>query len=181
MLLFRLQLCVFCILVACTVPSSAQASGLFQWDFVNNGTPPYYMIAFSVGGTPTTTLIGTDESNLSWTITEPAGDVVDANGSAGGVQPRIFTVKIQTPPFNVKANVTRDLQACQPWGLTAMGGVPPYTATIIQLASSNVTNITGLAEGSFTYINDGNADGQIIGQHNINKYPKCINIMTLEL
>lgn len=32
------------------------------------------MIAFSVGGTPTTTLIGTDESNLSWTITEPAGE-----------------------------------------------------------------------------------------------------------
>jgi len=37
------------------------------------GTPPYYMIAFAVGGTPITTLIGTDENNLNWTITHPVG------------------------------------------------------------------------------------------------------------
>jgi len=38
-----------------------------------HGTPPYYMLAFAVGGTPITTLIGTDESNLSWTVTHPVG------------------------------------------------------------------------------------------------------------
>jgi hypothetical protein len=37
-------------------------------------TPPFYMIAFVVGGTPVTSLIGTDENNLSWTVTEPAGE-----------------------------------------------------------------------------------------------------------
>ena len=31
------------------------------------------MMAFVVGGTPVTSLIGTDENNLSWTVTEPAG------------------------------------------------------------------------------------------------------------
>jgi hypothetical protein len=38
-----------------------------------HGTPPYYMIAFAIGKTPITTLIGTDENNLSWTVTQPVG------------------------------------------------------------------------------------------------------------
>jgi len=38
-----------------------------------HGTPPYYMMAFAIGGTPITSLIGSDENNLSWTITHPVG------------------------------------------------------------------------------------------------------------
>jgi hypothetical protein len=38
-----------------------------------HGTPPYYMISFAIGGTPITSLIGTDENNLAWTITHPVG------------------------------------------------------------------------------------------------------------
>jgi hypothetical protein len=32
------------------------------------------MIAFVVGGTPVTTLIGTDANNLSWLVNEPIGE-----------------------------------------------------------------------------------------------------------
>ena len=38
-----------------------------------DGTPPYYMISFAVGGTPMTTFIGTDENDLKWTVTQPPG------------------------------------------------------------------------------------------------------------
>lgn len=80
-----------------------------------NGTPPFYMISLAVGGTPQTSFIGTDENNLLWTVTHAPGElfpnvasrftlnasnvgtrlilqVVDANGSAGGIPPRIFDV-----------------------------------------------------------------------------------------
>lgn len=40
------------------------------------GTPPYYMIAFSIGGKPVTTLIGTDVKNLSWMATHPVGTYI---------------------------------------------------------------------------------------------------------
>jgi hypothetical protein len=137
------------------------------------------MIAFAVGGTPVTTFIGTDENNLSWTVTEPVGSrlvlsVVDANGSAGGIPPQILTViagqstqcvtaPLTTPPFTVTANVTSELTTCQPWGLTVKGGVPPYTVTLAELNEPVVTNVTmpfGL--DSFTFINRANPNGQLI-------------------
>ena len=39
-----------------------------------SGVPPYYMIAFATGGTPSTTLIGKNNRTLSWTVTEPVGE-----------------------------------------------------------------------------------------------------------
>jgi len=144
------------------------------------GTPPYYMIAFALGGTPVTTLIGSDESKLSWTVTQPVGSklvlsVVDANGSAGGVTPRIMTVipgqttqcVIQppsTPEFTVTTNVTGDLKTCQPWGFTVKGGVPPYTITLLSPNSPVVTNASiGLGDDHFTYINRADPGGTLVG------------------
>jgi len=72
------------------------------------------MMAFEVGGVPTTTLIGTDQNNLNWTVNHATSEfslplilitsltsisdtqlmlsVVDSNGSAGGIPPRLYTV-----------------------------------------------------------------------------------------
>ncbi|KAF8970972.1 hypothetical protein BDZ97DRAFT_1410986 [Flammula alnicola] len=201
------RLYLFWLLATFVSPSLAQTSKLFQWGFANtalstslptcvslpiivksfdpttnatNGTPPYYMIAFAVGGTPVTTFIGTDENNLSWTVTQPVGSqlvlsVVDANGSAGGIPPRILNVipgsttqcvntPLLTPEFKVTANVTGNLQTCQPWGFTVKGGVPPYTITLAQPNSPVVTNVTlPFGDDSFTYINRANPGGQLIG------------------
>ncbi|CAA7263778.1 unnamed protein product [Cyclocybe aegerita] len=184
-----------------------QTSGLFQWKFRDftlsnklptcfplaislfdpanptldnaRGTAPYYMIAFLIGGAPITTLIGTDEDSLSWTVTAPVGSrlalsVVDANGSAGGLPPTIYEViagsttqcvtgTIQTPEFKVTANVTGDLTTCQPWGLAIKGGVPPYNITLVQPNSPIVTNVTiGFGDNHYTYINRATPNGQLI-------------------
>jgi len=187
-------------------PSLAQTNKLFQWQFADSalasvlptcsalqivvksfdpttnathGTPPYYMIAFAVGATPVTTLIGTDENDLSWTVTQPVGSklilsVVDANGSAGGIPPQILSVIagqttqcVTTPSttaFTVTANVTGDLTTCQPWGLTVKGGVPPYVVTLAQPNSPIVTNVT-IPNGldTFTFIDRADPNGQLIG------------------
>lgn len=194
-------------LATCIAPCLAQTNKLFQWGFSSNslstslptclplpiivksfdpttnsthGTPPYYMIAFAIGGTPITTLIGTDENNLSWMVTHPVGSqlilsVVDANGSAGGVPPNKMTViagqttqcvttPVSTPPFTVTANVTKVLQTCQPWGFTVKGGVPPYIITLAAPNSPIVTNVTlPFGDDAFTYINRANPDGQLMG------------------
>ncbi|KAF8193737.1 hypothetical protein BJ912DRAFT_229914 [Pholiota molesta] len=199
--------CVIWLIAAFITPSLAQTSGLFQWSFANTalstsiptcfslsiivesfnnttnvttGTPPYYMIAFAVGKTPVTTFIGTDEKNLNWTVTEPAGSqlvlsVVDANGSAGGIQPRMFTVNegmntqcvttpTLTPAFTITSNVTGDLETCQPWGLTVNGGVPPYIVTLGALGSPVVTNVSmPLGDNMYTFINRAAPNRQLIG------------------
>lgn len=112
--------CVHCKALSTSLPTCLSLPIIVKsFDPTTNatqGSPPYYMIAFAVGKTPVTTLIGTDENNLSWTITDPVGElncslsfsshflniemvgselvlsVVDANGSAGGIPPRPFTV-----------------------------------------------------------------------------------------
>ncbi|KAJ3514253.1 hypothetical protein NLJ89_g2479 [Agrocybe chaxingu] len=190
-------------------PSMGQTSPLFLWKFKNptlsnklptclplaislfdpraanpdldgtRATPPFYMIAFLIGGAPITTFIGTDEDNLSWAVTAPVGSrlalsVVDANGTAGGLPPTIYEVvagsttqcvtgTVQTPEFRVTANVTGDLTTCQPWGLTIKGGVPPYNITLVQPNSPIVTNVTiGFGDDHYTYINRANPDGKLI-------------------
>jgi len=201
------QLFMFAVILIDLVSlSHAQSHGLFQWGFTNealatsiptcsplgivvksanvttnatNGTPPYYMISFAVGATPQTTFIGTDENNLSWTVTQAVGSqlvlsVVDADGSAGGVPPQILTVipgqttscvvtPQTTPPFTVTANVTDELTTCQPWGLTVKGGAPPYNVTLLQPNSPVVTNVTmpfGL--DTFTFIDRANTNNRLV-------------------
>ncbi|KAF4618526.1 hypothetical protein D9613_009708 [Agrocybe pediades] len=136
------------------------------------------MIAFALGQTPTTSLLGADENNLSWTVTQPVGSnlalsVMDANGSAGGIPPVIATVVagqktdcivnlVATPPFEVTSNVTGGLQTCQPWGLRIKGGSPPYILTLSEIDSPVFTNVT-IPNGldAFTYINRANPGSQL--------------------
>ncbi|KAF7346713.1 hypothetical protein MSAN_01809400 [Mycena sanguinolenta] len=147
-----------------------------------NGTAPFYMMAFPVGGTPSTSFIGTDQNNLTWTVTYPVGTqlmlgVVDALGQSGGIDTPVYTVidgattqcvppslSDPTSGFKISSNVTDALNTCQPWGLTIEGGTPPYSVTLAELNSGNVTNATmGPTDTVFTYINKMPPGGQVIG------------------
>ncbi|KAF9476290.1 hypothetical protein BDN70DRAFT_183212 [Pholiota conissans] len=106
----------FLTLSACVASISAQTSFLYKWSFQDTsiqttvptctrlainitsfdtttnstkGTPPYYMTTYAIDGTPSTTLIGTKESDVSLIVDYPVGTLVlfsvtDANGSPGG-------------------------------------------------------------------------------------------------
>ncbi|KAJ7143982.1 hypothetical protein C8R44DRAFT_564898, partial [Mycena epipterygia] len=113
--------------------------------------PPFYMIAFAVGGAPTTTLIGTNESGLSWTVDHTLLlGVVDSEGTTGGIGELLY----QVTEFTISANVTDTLNTCQPWGLTISGGTPPYNLTLAVLNAPDVTNVTlGANDSVYTYIN----------------------------
>ncbi|KAJ7119480.1 hypothetical protein C8R44DRAFT_788157 [Mycena epipterygia] len=194
------------LLLSCVItPCRAQTSKIFQWGFSGNalstslpscrtfgitvkpftagndthGVPPFYMVAFAIDGTPSTTLIGTSEDNLNWEVNQPVGaqlllEVVDSQGSSGGVPPNLFTVVAgQTtqcvppastdPPFTVTANVTDTLNTCQPWGLTIVGGTPPYNVTLAALNSPIVTNVTmGPDDDAFTFIDRADPNTQLI-------------------
>ncbi|KAF8155006.1 hypothetical protein K438DRAFT_360108 [Mycena galopus ATCC 62051] len=147
---------------------------------LSNGAPPYYMMAFAIGGMPITSFIGTNESDLTWTVNNPVGTqlvlgVVDSEGHTGGIAPTLYTVTegdttgcvrpTTSASFKVTANVTDVLNTCQPWGLAIEGGMPPYTVTIAGVNSPNVTNITGgLNDSLFTYINRISPGAQMIGK-----------------
>ncbi|KAJ7912992.1 hypothetical protein B0H13DRAFT_2326757 [Mycena leptocephala] len=166
---------------------NAQAGQLFEWGFsgkqeVSNslpscrtfpitvdpltahGVPPFYMIAFEVGGAPTTSFIGTNASNLAWTVRHPVVllGVVDSEGNSGGIDALCTPGRNNTvyppcsaePAFKITANVTDTLTTCEPWGLTIHGGTPPYNLTLAALNSPDVTNVTlGPNDSVFTYIN----------------------------
>ncbi|KAF8906975.1 hypothetical protein CPB84DRAFT_1675197, partial [Gymnopilus junonius] len=127
--------------------------------------PPFYMIAFALNDTPATYFIGTDPTNLTWTVSQPVGSrlalsVVDANGSPGGLASQIFTVVFTT-------NVTspEQLTTCDPWGVTIQGGNPPYTVTLVQPNFPDFTNVTVLPGFDvLTYINRANPNSQLIGK-----------------
>ncbi|KAF8188462.1 hypothetical protein K438DRAFT_1833598 [Mycena galopus ATCC 62051] len=144
--------------------------------------PPLYMMAFAVDGTPSTSFIGTNQSNLTWTVNYPVGTqlvlgVVDSLGHSGGIDSPVYTVTdgattqcvpatTPEPGFKISGNVTDVLQTCQPWGLTIEGGTPPYNITIAQMNSPNVTNATlGPIDTVFTYINRMEPGNQLIGKN----------------
>lgn len=142
------------------------------------GTPPYYVIAIEANGFSTTSLVGTDPSNLSWQVNHAAGTqlmlaMTDANGSPGGMATPLFTVtngqgtsclpSAPSTSLAIKPNVTMDLSTCEPWGLTVTGGIPPYNITLISVGSTIVTNVTiPRSFDVFTYINKANPNGQIM-------------------
>ncbi|KAJ2918920.1 hypothetical protein MD484_g1560, partial [Candolleomyces efflorescens] len=148
---------------------------VMSWNVSTNdtfGVPPYYMQAFPLGGTPTTTLIGTSNSSLSWTNTHPPGSkllltIVDSTGSYGGVPGRLVDVipgvsngcvvpEPSAPEFTATSNITAGgrLQTCEPWGVHIKGGVPPYNISIGVINSPVITNVTLLSGlDAFTYIN----------------------------
>ncbi|KAJ7258496.1 hypothetical protein C8J57DRAFT_528442 [Mycena rebaudengoi] len=191
-----------CALLLASIPliTAQTVSRMFSWEFsgtqavstdlpscgtfpislnipTGHAVPPFYMIAFAVGGTPITTLIGMNESDLSWTVSHPIGTrlflgVVDSHGNTGGIATPLYTVtegattqciQSETMVFYMTANVTDVLTTCAPWGLTVHGGMPPYTLTLAALDSSSVTNVTLGPNGSeFTYINRANPGSQLI-------------------
>ncbi|RXW22301.1 hypothetical protein EST38_g3548 [Candolleomyces aberdarensis] len=148
---------------------------VMSWNVSTNdtfGVPPYYMQAFPLGGTPTTTLLGTSNSSLSWTNTYAPGTkllltVVDSTGSYGGVPGSLVEVingvsngcvvpEPSAPEFTVTPNITRGerLRTCEPWSVEIKGGVPPYNLSIAVINSPVITNVT-IPSGfdAFTYIN----------------------------
>ncbi|KAJ7775944.1 hypothetical protein DFH07DRAFT_711319, partial [Mycena maculata] len=141
------------------------------------GVPPFYMMAFAVGGSPITSFIGTNESNLAWTVLHPLVlGVVDSKGNSGGIDAPLYTVTDGSntqcnanpavePPFTITANVTDVLNTCEPWGLTIQGGSPPYNLTIAVMNSADVMNVTLGPKATYTYVNQINAPAQIIGKN----------------
>ncbi|KAJ7676634.1 hypothetical protein DFH06DRAFT_611904 [Mycena polygramma] len=167
-----------------SLPSLPSCQTLPLWAAANgagNGVPPFYLMAFPVGGKPITSFVGTNASDLSWQVQFPTGTqlllgAVDSKGTTGGIGTSLYTVTAGAstqciPPastdFNITANVTNVLTACQPWGLTIEGGTPPYTVTIVEMDSPLVTNVTmGPTDSVFTYINSAKDGSQMIGaQH----------------
>ncbi|KAF8193743.1 hypothetical protein BJ912DRAFT_924408 [Pholiota molesta] len=168
-----------------TLPSTVPTCNTFPITIINapntnatNGVPPYYMISFPVGGTPQTTLLGSDVNNLVWTVTQPAGSqlllsVVDSQQNPGGVPGQLVTViagqttqcvitPINTRAFTVSANVSKNIETCAPWGITIAGGSPPYNITLLETNNPNVTNITmGFGADRFTFINRANPNGKL--------------------
>ncbi|KAK0435473.1 uncharacterized protein EV420DRAFT_1648493 [Desarmillaria tabescens] len=192
-------------LLGFTDPCRAEAtSEIFQWAFDSNsvsstleschefgilvkpydpnndthGVPPFYMRAYEKGGGLITSLLGQNESNLTWTVNNPVGseillNVIDSEGSSGGNAPKLFTVgtgtttncitETNSTTFTVTSNVTAtELQPCQPWGLRIKGGIPPYNISLVQTDSPVVTNVTtGGDDDAYTYINRATS-GQIM-------------------
>ncbi|KAJ7708083.1 hypothetical protein B0H17DRAFT_917052, partial [Mycena rosella] len=165
---------------------SCQTLPIFANPLEAHGIPPFHMISFAVGGAPITEFIGTNESNLAWTVRHLIGTslllgVVDALGTSGGIGVSLYTVTpgsstdcIPAPPsvpesaFAIAANVTDVLTTCQPWGLSIHGGTPPYNLTLAALNAPDVTNVTLATNDSvFTYINRAAPDSQMIGKNGL--------------
>ncbi|KAF9035274.1 hypothetical protein BJ165DRAFT_1355881, partial [Panaeolus papilionaceus] len=151
----------------------------------NRGVAPYYMIALAVDGTPTTTLIGTSDDELSYQVRHPVGtrlllSVADSAGNPGGtfapmtVVAENSTACINTPPtsptFTVHTNVTRsgdlrEASTCDVLALVVNGGTGPYNIMAIASSSPAVTNATMPAEDNvFSYVNRALPGGFLVGE-----------------
>ncbi|KAL1942340.1 hypothetical protein VTO73DRAFT_6404 [Trametes versicolor] len=131
------------------------------------------MLAIEVDGITSVDPIGDDASQLSWQNTHRHDaqlllTVMDSNGSTAGFPAQFFNViaasaggdtscLIPAPTSStpvITANVTQNLQTCQPWGLSITGGTKPYNVTLGQLSAPVITNVTmGPEDDVFTYIN----------------------------
>ncbi|OJT05706.1 hypothetical protein TRAPUB_3474 [Trametes pubescens] len=131
------------------------------------------MLAIEVDGITSVDPIGDDVNQLSWQNTHRRDarlllTVMDSNGSIAGFPGQFFNViaasagadtscliAAPTPSTPViTANVTQNLQTCQPWGLSITGGTKPYNVTLGQLNAPVITNVTmGPEDDVFTYIN----------------------------
>lgn len=177
---------VFLLFLVTWIPNVISQNHTFQWKFGNNfidttiqecqklplviqpptdnsttaGTPPYVLIAFELGGVPTTTPIGSDNT---WQVTHKAGStlmltMVDSLNNTGGVAPLLYNVTsgsntdcLYTPPDlstlpSVHPNITDTLTTCEYWGLTIKGGKPPYTVVLSATNSPVITNVTMAAD-----------------------------------
>ncbi|KAI0043042.1 hypothetical protein FA95DRAFT_1465696, partial [Auriscalpium vulgare] len=135
----------------------------------SDAQPPFYLVAYALAGSTTVSPMLADGAALRWQVNLPAGSelllgVVDSAGHSGGVANQTWTVAdgdsaACLPPVPasapaIAANVTRDLGACQPLGLTMRGGVPPYTVSVVSPGAGTVTNTTlGPGDDALAYVN----------------------------
>ena len=72
------------------------------------------------------------------------------------------------PAFVATANVSGNLEACAPWGITISGGSPPYTITLAETGDPFVINATmPYGADRYIYINRATSGGLLIGEHPI--------------
>ncbi|KDQ55034.1 hypothetical protein JAAARDRAFT_60035 [Jaapia argillacea MUCL 33604] len=154
------------------------------------GRPPYYVIAFQLGGFTTVDYAGMDPLNLHWTVNHRANSslmltMADADGNAGGIAPTFYNITAATSPttcnitstpdssFVVVSNITDNrLKTCQQWGLTVKGGKPPYNISLAALNSPIVTNVTlGPGNDVMTYIDRADPNGKMLGRWGISTQP----------
>ncbi|KAI0075008.1 hypothetical protein K474DRAFT_1600548, partial [Panus rudis PR-1116 ss-1] len=146
------------------------------------GVPPYTLIAFEVGGSPTRQVIGSDPANLSWKVDHSAGStlmltIIDSKNNTGGIPSQLYNVEsgstqscIPNKPDSSKlarlsSNVTDNLETCQMWGLTVEGGTKPYTIVLSALNSPVITTVPmGAQDDVFTYPNRADPNTQIMGE-----------------
>lgn len=140
------------------------------------GAGPYYLLAIPPGGTPRRYEVGEDPDNLRWTPDFPVDtqvilSLVDSNGGAGGVgglleeNDGLYTISgsantscIQaesaSPSFKASSVIQNSLEICDKWPIEVVGGIPPYSFTILQPTSPNITNVTNpVSDDAFVYIN----------------------------
>ncbi|KAJ7176970.1 hypothetical protein C8R46DRAFT_989148 [Mycena filopes] len=163
---------------------SCQTFSLKVTPLTTHGVPPFYMITLAIGQAPMTSFIGNNASALSWQVLHPNGTrllltVIDSNNTSGGVDPPIYNVTAGSstqclpPPFSITANVTDTLATCEPWGLSILGGTPPYRVTLAALNAPVVKNVTfGPNDSVLTYINRAVFDTQMIGVFSPSRGPK---------
>ncbi|GJE96426.1 hypothetical protein PsYK624_126230 [Phanerochaete sordida] len=142
------------------------------------GVPPYYMLALEPSGIPTTSLIGSDPSNLWWQANHQNGRqlmlaVVDSKNNTGGVAQSMYTVtagsdtsclsNIPSSGAAIQPNVSTTLNTCDAWGLTLSGGKTPYTVVIAQVQSNTLTVVTMDKDNDLlTYVNRGTPGAPIM-------------------
>ncbi|KZS92376.1 hypothetical protein SISNIDRAFT_111531 [Sistotremastrum niveocremeum HHB9708] len=157
--------------------------GLFVSDAPINGSsvvakPPYYMMAYEVGGIATSSPIGAVNNNLQWTVPYKSGaqlllDIADSLGNTGGVGPQPYPVVDGTStnchPSKEDTDVTLStdvtaLTTCDPLVLNLGGGQTPYTISLVATNAPVVTNVTlGPEDNQYTWINRGTPGSSLLG------------------
>ncbi|KAK7679060.1 hypothetical protein QCA50_018004 [Cerrena zonata] len=132
------------------------------------GIPPFSMYSFEPGGIPHVQRIGSNPLSLSWTVDHLPGTklllvMLDSLNNTGGIPEKMYDVvsgstacisQTSDPPstFKLSSNVTDQLTTCEPWGLTATNGTPPYTIYITAVGSDTITVVKmGDADNTLIY------------------------------
>ena len=79
-----------------------------------------------------------------------------------------------TSTFRLSANVTDQLTTCQPWGLTAIDGTPPYTIYLTAVSSDTVTIVDmDVTDNTLIYTNRVEPNTMVIGMLVHIYFAKC--------